>query len=604
MYICIENDSRYLLNYIKMKKIIFLLLTGIVCRVQAQELPPVFGTEYSAKSFNDSRTRVYLSPQRIVWKDDGNGELLKNAEKLLERGDGQSELTSKPVCIMRSTENEYPSILLDFGKEIHGGLQIVTSVATGKDVKIRVRFGESVSEAMSTVDSQGATNDHAMRDFVMNVPWLGVAETGNSGFRFVRIDLVEPNVTLGLKEINAIFIYRDIPYLGSFRCNNERLNKIWLTGAYTVHLNMQEYLWDGIKRDRLVWLGDLHPEVMTASAVFGYNEVIPKSLDFARDITPLPGWMNGMCSYSLWWIIIHRDWYRYQGKLSYLKEQQAYLTDLLNILFTKVDASGKEKLDGGGRFLDWPSSPNEKGVDAGLQALMVMTFQAAAEICGALNDDALAKKCSATVELMKKHVPDHNQLKQAAALLALADMIPAKTADDETISVDGARNFSTFYGYYMLQAQAKAGNYRTALDNIDKFWGGMLDMGATTFWEDFNLEWMENAAGIDEFVASGKKDIHADFGDYCYKNLRHSLCHGWASGPTAWLSEHVLGVTVAEPGCRVLNIEPHLGDLQWVEGSFPTPYGVVYISHKKTPDGNVKTTVKGPKEVKVNVKRL
>lgn len=25
----------------------------------------------------------------------------------------------------------------------------------------------------------------------------------------------------------------------------------WLTGAYTVHLNMQDYLWDGIKRDRL-----------------------------------------------------------------------------------------------------------------------------------------------------------------------------------------------------------------------------------------------------------------------------------------------------------------------------------------------------------------
>jgi hypothetical protein len=583
-----------------MKKILFLFLIFAATEIRAQQLPPVFGEEYEGKSFNDSRTRVYLTPQRIVWKNDGDGQLISNAEKLLEKGNGQSELSGKKVCVMRSTESEYPAILIDFGKEIHGGLQIVTD-ASGRNVKIRVRLGESVSEAMSTVGEQGATNDHAMRDFVMEIPWLGVAETGNSGFRFVRIDLIDPNVTVGLKEVNAVFTYRDIPYLGSFNCNDERLNRIWLTGAYTVHLNMQEYIWDGIKRDRLVWLGDLHPEVMTVNTVFGYNEVIPKSLDLARDITPLSGWMNGMCSYSLWWIIIHRDWYKYQGNLSYLKEQQEYLSALLNILFAKVDSTGKEKLDGGGRFLDWPSSPNIKGIDAGLQALMAMAFQAGADLCSALGDRPLAKKCSETVDLMKKYVPDHNQLKQAAALLALADMLPAKKADEEVISAGGAKDFSTFYGYYMLQAQAKAGNYQAAMDNIRSFWGGMLDMGATTFWEDFNLDWMENAAGIDELVTEGKKDIHADFGAYCYEKLRHSLCHGWASGPVAWLSEHVLGVKVVEPGCKVLNIEPHLGNLEWVQGTFPTPYGVVTISHRKGVDGKIKTTVNAPKKVKINV---
>jgi hypothetical protein len=36
---------------------------------------------------------------------------------------------------------------------------------------------------------------------------------------------------------------------------------------------MQEYLWDGIKRDRLVWIGDMYPEVSTIHAVFDFNEV-------------------------------------------------------------------------------------------------------------------------------------------------------------------------------------------------------------------------------------------------------------------------------------------------------------------------------------------
>ena len=586
-----------------MKKIAILILFVCFCLDSySQNLPPVFGQEYTGKVFHDSRVRSYLTPQRIVWKCDGGGRLITNPGGLLAEGNnGQSELTNKEVCIMRSTDDERPAILLDFGKEIQGGIQLVTTAA-GKQtpVKIRVRFGESASEAMSEIGGiQGATNDHAMRDFTMELPWLGVAEIGNSGFRFVRIDLIDPNVTLSLKEINAIFAYRDIPYLGSFRSNDERLNKIWMTGAYTVHLNMQEYIWDAIKRDRLVWLGDLHPEVMTISSVFGYNDVVPKSLDLARNITPLPGWMNGMCSYSLWWVIIHHDWYLYQGNLAYLKEQQPYLTGLLNMLLTKVDATGHEKLDGGGRFLDWPSSPNEKGVDAGLQALMVITFQDGAELCNILGDKALATKCSETAALMQKCVPDHNQLKQAAALMALADLIPARKANDEVIQVGGPKGFSTFYGYYMLEAQAKAGEYKAAMDNIRQYWGGMLDMGATSFWEDFDLDWTINAARIDELVPSGKKDVHADFGAYCYKNLRHSLCHGWASGPTSWLTAHVLGVRVLEPGCKKLSIEPHLGDLRWVEGAFPTPHGLVHIKHTKEASGKVKTEVKAPKGVKI-----
>ena len=52
---------------------------------------------------------------------------------------------------------------------------------------------------------------------------------------------------------------------------------------------------------------------------------------------------------------------------------------MLKHLFTKISPSGKEQLDGN-RFLDWPSSENPKGVDAGLQALMVMAMDAGSEL--------------------------------------------------------------------------------------------------------------------------------------------------------------------------------------------------------------------------------
>ena len=175
-----------------------------------------------------------------------------------------------------------------------------------------------------------------------------------------------------------------------------------------------------------------------------------------------------------------------------------------------------------------------------------------------------------------------------------------EATDRDYISKDGSNGFSTFYGYYMLRAMAAAGNYEGALVRIREYWGAMLDLGATTFWEDFDMAWLP-AARIDEPVPAGMRDLHRECGAYCYKGFRHSLCHGWASGPTAWLTEYVLGVEVVEPGCRRLRIDPHLGDLEWVEGTFPTPYGAVKIRHEKAPDGTVKSRVEAPRGVKTEL---
>lgn len=576
---------------IKNISIIILIAAGLQVRAQ---LP----TDFIGRSEKDPRTRVYLPPVRILWQSDSRGISLQGTKNLLNQGNGQAELINRNLVVMKSDSLERPGFVVDFGKEIHGGLQIVTGYMKSRvPAKVRIRFGESVSEVMSDIGgTTGATNDHAMRDFVISLPWLGTMEVGNTGFRFVRIDLLDQNVELLLKELRAVLVYRDIPYLGSFRSSDEKLNQIWATGAYTVHLNMQQYLWDGIKRDRLVWVGDMHPEVMTISSVFGNNDVVPKSLDLIRDVTPLPAWMNGISSYSMWWIRIQRDWYYYQGNLTYLRSQKTYLKGLLNQLMSKVE-NNEEVLDGW-RFLDWPSSKDKAAIHAGLQAMLVLTLQAGVDLSKALGDHATAEKCSKTISSLKKATLPAGTSKQAAALMALADLMPASDAN-KIIAADGTKDFSTFYGYYMLQAKAKAGDYQGAITNIGDYWGGMLDMGATTFWEDFDLEWKKNASPIDQLVREGTVDLHATYGKFSYSKLRHSLCHGWASGPTPWLTEHVLGISIVSPGCRVIRVRPHLGNLRFVEGTFPTPFGVVKVKHTRLANGEVRSDIQAPKQVRV-----
>ena len=354
--------------------ILLLSLTAILANAQ---IPPQWQNTLGNQVRKDEISRYYITPHRIVWTSDSTGEKVINPESLLGIGDGQTYFGISPdrVCQLKNGAGDTSGFVLDFGMELHGAIQITTATSNRLTPRVRIRFGESVSETMSSVIGDGttgleggATNHHAMRDFEIKLPGYGTLEVGNSGFRFVRIDLADHEARVAFEEIRAVAIMRDIPYLGSFRCSDTLLDRIWLTGAYTVHLNMQDYLWDGIKRDRMVWMGDMHPEVMAINTVFGYHNIVPKSLDFGRDNTPLPGWMNGISAYSMWWIIMQYDWYFYQGKLAYLKDQQLYLTGLLKLLMTKVDDKGRENMVNERRFLDWPSSENEKGVHAGLPA--------------------------------------------------------------------------------------------------------------------------------------------------------------------------------------------------------------------------------------------
>ena len=141
----------------------------------------------------DPRSRIYISPTRVVWQSDAGVQL---ADVLLKPGNGQAYCnndTPESYCLMTSSEGVHPAILLDYGKELHGGLQLVTG-PIGKPVQVRVRYGESASEAMSEIGGEGgATNDHSIRDQIITLPMMGVVEIGNSGFRFVRIDLVDNN---------------------------------------------------------------------------------------------------------------------------------------------------------------------------------------------------------------------------------------------------------------------------------------------------------------------------------------------------------------------------------------------------------------------------
>ena len=522
-------------------------------------LPPAI-----AGGIRDPRVRRYVPPARIV----SVSGVVREAERLIGSTEIQSyAYSAMPVCLLAPGSE----IVLDFSCEIPGGVRIVTAPNGTFLSRVRLTFGESVSEALGTPD-----NDHAVHQTELVLPPTGMTEYGNTGFRFLRLEVPrDAERPLELISVFAVALFRDLEYAGSFQCNDERLNQIWKTAAYTVHVNMQDCLYDGIKRDRMVWLGDLYPETRTVLAVFNDTECVEKTLDFAVAHTPKGAWINETSSYAAWWIICQYEWHLRRGRIEYLRSQHAVLRAITHQLADCVDENGIEHLPET-RFLDWPSRNDPDATHAGLQGLLAWSFRCGASLAETLEDEELRKHCAITRERILRAPVPQTENKSAAAMLALGEISVPWVR--EILRKNPERRISTFCGYYVLEALAHSGDLAEALALIRRYWGAMLDYGATTFWEDFDLDWIRNTSRIDEVPRKDKDDLHADFGKYCYQGLRHSLCHGWAGGPAAFLSDRILGIRPLEPGFRRAEIKPEFAGLKEISGTVPTPYGPIRIA--------------------------
>lgn len=525
---------------------------------------------------SDERVRKFLLPEKIV-KTGGN---VKNTDALLRAKPLQIGLNENDLCTLSNDGGENAFLVLDFGREIHGGIRLLNFVSEKTAYpRVRLTFGESLSEAMSAVGQKGACNDHSVRDFEIPLPSYSDQEWGQTGFRFVKIELCEQDAGISLKSALAVFIYRDLEYKGSFRCSDEKINKIYDTAAYTCHLNLQHMVWDGIKRDRLVWIGDMHPEMLTVRSVFGPLDIIAKSLDFARDQAPLPLYMNGMASYSLWWLIIVWDWYFYTGDIDFLKSEGEYARSLLKQLCGKVGEDGGDCLES--YFLDWPTHQKPISEKSGVRALLKIALSKGQKLCSALGDKELSALCGEKAEALAKLPPEHQNQKQTAAVAALAGLLSDNEAA-KVIKDGGVKGLSSYLLFYTLKELSKT-DPECALSLLKDYECRQLDRGATTFFEDYDVSWEQNAGDI--LSLSKNEDIHGDRGDYCYKGFRHSLCHGWASGAVPFLAECVAGIEIAEPGCKKIRISPKMCGLDFIKVSYPTPLGILKAEIRRSGNG-------------------
>ncbi|MDE2126872.1 MAG: hypothetical protein KGJ62_09810 [Armatimonadetes bacterium] len=540
---------------------------------------------------------IWLPPVRVVQVHAGDGSIT-GAETVCRAG-GQNLV----IHLAPQGSKNPPSLVLDFGKELAGRLEI-TGSGTGV---VQAGTGESLGEAM--VKPWGGIHN-------LNTPARRAA-TPWSAWRFVRLVFVPQDAggagTLRLTRMSFNHKYYPVRYLGSFDCSDPLLTRIWYTGAYTAHLCMQEDIWDAPKRDRARWMGDLHVSGRVIDTVFLDRFLMEQTMDRLRSDAqgglpysdPPKSNVNGIPGYSCAWIGGMADLYRHTGDKRWLLKQHLPLLGMLTYLHGEMDADNLfVNAHHQWPFVDW--SPGFDGdtplARAATDLFIIYAARQAAFLLRAMGDPTNATRAAQWAHTLalaaRAHLADpqsgvwgarrqENAMAVYSGAAVPADYGAIYTAAFAPTSPAWKEIATPYYDNYVLYAMSKLGHTRAALKFARAFWGGMLKEGATSFWEGYDLSWPK----VHPHLHLGADDGVGYF---------VSLCHGWSSGVTSWLTECVLGIRPTGGGFSTAVIAPHLSGLHWAAGTVPTPHGPIHVRAVSLPHG-LSLTVRLPVGVRADV---
>lgn len=435
-------------------------------------------------------------------------------------------------------------------------------------VRPAIRPGESRDEARSDAEPE------TRADVDERTPGVWVSRH-RQAVRWLRVTGAEPR---GIRiEANV----RPGELRGAFVCGDDALNRIWTASAATLKLCMQRLMLDGVKRDRMPWIGD-------QALVLSANAHTWADAEIARDSLtalgrPGNGYVNGIADYSLWWVItrrFHRAYFDAPLTEHEAERLDAFLGRLARdadddgVLRPSPDADMFDPVRPTGVFIDWGVRVDEGRDATALQLLWFWALRSAAELLAEVGHPR-AEHWRERSGRVRESVLRRGRDAQTGTWLSALDrpaqtsVYPAFLAELSGIGGDvdpaAVRRMlrepipgTPFMQAFALRALGLLGDPVAAVDLLRERWGGMLTHGAETTWEEFG------AAGS-PWAMYGRP-----FGK--------SLAHAWSAGPAALLPELVLGVRMLSDGWRRFTVAPALGALEWAAAVVPTPHGEIVIS--------------------------
>lgn len=551
-------------------------------------------------------------------------------------------------------EGNASALVFDFGKEV-GGLVTVDYTTAGSPGKLGLAFTEAKNWiGLASDSSNGAfargTGDQACADGAIYDTFDEAGDHSytmdlyhlRGGFRYLTLFLLtNDTTTLDINDVSLSIGFEPTwsnlrAYQGYFHSNDEELNKIWYSGAYTLQTNnvpvglgrwipALESGWanngtmangssvivDGAKRDRAVWPGDMGIAVPSTFYSLGGLDSVRNALQTMYDHQNSDGSLpeagppllqQNSSTYHMYSLLGSYNYVLFTNDTEWLAQIWDRYKFAMEFIYNQVEEPlGLLNQTG---LRDWAREATG-GFNTQANMILYRTLMTGAELATWSGDHGLAdtysSRASSLAISINRYLYDdvygafkdnntnttlHPQDGNSMALLfnvvsntsPEAQLISSRLTENWTPIGPEApelpNNISPFISSFEIQGHLAIGQTNRALELIHRSWGWYLN----------------NPNGTESTVIEG----YLTNGSFAYRNYRGysydasyvSHAHGWSSGPTSALTNYILGLEITGRVGSTWRLAPQFGDLTSVEGGFTTSLGQFQASWKLSDGGN------------------
>lgn len=420
------------------------------------------------------------------------------------------------------------------------------------------------------------------------------------GYRYIEISGVEK--ALPLKNVQGVLLSSVEKITGSFKCDNELVNRFTENVKYSQYCNFISIPTDCPQRnERMGWMGDTHIFCRTASYQSNVKNFYLRNLQAMKDmqtedgrlpsIAPFGGGFGGQ-TYESAMILVVWELYQQYGDLSVVQEFYDSMDRWMDSM-EKAGLPGLPELPHNAWLGDWlaPVPADDHLIFNAFHYRNACLMKKFASLIRRLKDvDKYEKVADETRKFWNKMFVDPVSGRTKNADGSLCDVqgsysIGLSCGVFEENYEERAFAYleeKTREGNYTIQSGffgtgpinpmlSKGGYYETAQKTMTQTaypsWLYPVTQGATTIWERWNSFTKEN--GFDG------------------NNSMNSFNHYSLGSVLSWLYENVLGIQRDEenPGFRHFTLKPEMGTFEFAEGGIDTPYGRIESSWEKDAEG-------------------
>ncbi|MBE6748014.1 MAG: hypothetical protein E7557_02165 [Ruminococcaceae bacterium] len=450
------------------------------------------------------------------------------------------------------------SVLLDLGEHAVGHFSFKfdkVNIFVDAPVRLKIKFGEDMREINDDFSHySGTLSETWLQEEILNLDFpQNVTMPRRYACRYIKITVERTTRPIRLFDFSfRASTSADASILKPANTKDALLSKIDLVATNTLKECMQTFFEDGPKRDRRLWIGDLRLEALANYYTFQNLEIVKRCLYLfaageCNNIGFLPSFIyetpyyhsgaTHIEDYALLYVVSVCDYYEHTG-------DSDVVYDLLEICKSQLESFKATlnknliatKQDGWFAFIDW--CPGLENLTA-LQGVYLYTLERFSKVLKTIGDEDYEKysallskvRSACKTQLYDENANafinayDKNQLSvHSQVWMILGGVIEGEEAKKLLLYCLDNKNFkqpvTPYMRHYVIEAMIKLDMKAEAIQYLKTFWGGMVEIGADTFWEAYIPD-----------------DL--DFSPY-EDRMINSLCHAWSCTPTYFIRKYGL----------------------------------------------------------------